>query len=114
MAPSQVAYPGKAVLRTLVQMLPTIVAAVVLIAQEIAGAGVQWIAPWIGPLLAAQLALTRIMADPRVNALLSRVGLGAEPKSADVTPDPSDEEPVDGEIPAAVILERHFRVGGTP
>ena len=34
------------------------------------------------------------------------------PNATDVTPDPSDEEPVDGEIPAAFILERHFRVGG--
>lgn len=74
--PSQVAYPVKATLRTVIQILVGLAAIAPFLVADLG-------LPATGGLVAGALgvaaALTRIMAIPAVNRMLSGMGLGAEP-----------------------------------
>lgn len=76
-------YKGQRVLRTLFTTLVTILP---LIPQVIAIVQGQWDAAWLTPVAVQAVlintALTRIIAIPRVNAWLTKVGLGSVPRSA--------------------------------
>jgi len=79
--PTQTAYPWRATARTVVAYIiggallaPAIYTAIF---QEEPAAATGWAAV----ALAVAGAITRIMAIPKVNALLTRIGLGAGPKS---------------------------------
>lgn len=75
--PSQTAYPWRATLRTVLATLISIAAVWGLIVQA---AGVDETTPVVAASIAVAGAITRIMAIPAVNDLLTRIGLGAEPK----------------------------------
>ncbi len=88
--PTQTAYPWKATLRTIIAVLAGAGAVVpimltiiqgqlgVYISPEVMG----WIVWGVGLLVAISGTVTRIIAIPAVNALLTKyVGLGATPKS---------------------------------
>lgn len=67
--PTQVAYPGRAVLRTLVQMA---VGLVLLVPFVVAELGLSTSVPWVAGALATTALVTKIMAVPQVNAWLER------------------------------------------
>ena len=79
--PTQVAHPWRAALRTIIQTLPAIAIAVpgVVAAVEQDRPGLLGAAGAVA--LAAAGIVTRVMALPAVNDLLTRWGLGAEPKA---------------------------------
>ena len=91
---TQVAYPGRAVLRTLVQIgIPSFVGLVVVvpliiqIVLEELGEHMPdglrlWLAGAAAVITAVGLAITRIMAIPAVNRWLARLGLAATPGGA--------------------------------
>lgn len=77
LATSQTAYPWRTVVRTIIQVVAALAVAVPGI---LSASGVDQTAVWVAAALAASAAVTRAMADPRVNELLTKLGLGAEPK----------------------------------
>lgn len=94
-APTQVKYPWKATLRTVVQVgIPTVLTLCVVIPQVIDaildGFGEQLPPEFVGWMLGASALVTtlagvlaRIMAIPAVNAVLTKIGLGARPAPAE-------------------------------
>lgn len=87
--PTQVAHPWKATVRTAIQTFLAVAAVLVLVAPEVQAFVDQFwpgspVVAWIGAGAAFVAALaglvTRIMAIPAVNDLLTRVGLGASPR----------------------------------
>lgn len=78
--PTQVVHPWRATLRTVVQTVPAIAAAIpaIVAAVEQDSPGLLG-AAGVGALTVAGI-VTRVMAIPAVNDLLTRWGLGAEPK----------------------------------
>lgn len=88
--PSQVAFPWRATLRTGLQSTLAVLSVLVIAAPMISdfvaefwpeSPAIAWIAG--GAALAGALAMliTRLMAIPGVNVLLTKIGLGAEPKA---------------------------------
>ncbi len=83
--PSQVQFPWKATLRTIIAMIVSCVVVLILIIPvgldtfgPYMSADVQGKATWIlGVLVTIAAFFTRIMAIPQVNALLTKLGLGA-------------------------------------
>ena len=83
--PTQVAFPWKATLRTIVAMIVSCVVVLILIIPV----GLDTFAPYmsadvqdkatyiLGVLVAIAAFVTRIMAIPVVNAILTKIGLGA-------------------------------------
>lgn len=76
-APSQVAYPAKAVVRTAIQVLVGLAAIAPFLVNDL---GVSATGGLVAGALSVAAALTRIMAIPAVDRMLSGMGLGAEPK----------------------------------
>lgn len=78
--PTQVVHPWRATLRTVVQTVPAIAAAIpaIVAAVEQDSPGLLG-AAGVGALTVAGI-VTRVMAIPAVNDLLTRWGMGAEPK----------------------------------
>jgi hypothetical protein len=66
--PTQVEYPGRAVLRTVVQAAVGLILVVPFVVAELGGAAAPWL---IGAAAAAGL-MARVMAIPQVNAWLTR------------------------------------------
>ena len=93
---TQVAYPGRAVLRTLVQIgIPSFVGLVVvvpliiqIVLEELGEHMPESLRLWLvgaaAVITAAGLAITRVMAIPAVNHWLARLGLAATPKNEGV------------------------------
>jgi hypothetical protein len=88
-APTQVAHPWKATIRTIIQTFLSVAAVLALVAPELQGFVDEWwprspAVAWIGigAAFVASVAgvLTRIMAIPAVNEFLTRFGLGASPR----------------------------------
>lgn len=78
--PTQTTYPWRATARTVLATIISIAAVWGLIVQA---AGVDETTPVVATTIAVAGAITRIMAIPAVNDLLTRIGLGAEPKPKD-------------------------------
>ena len=78
--PTQVRFPWRATLRTIIQTLPAIAVAVPGIIAAIEQGHPGLTGPVGVAALAASGIVTRVMALPAVNDLLTRLGLGAEPK----------------------------------
>jgi hypothetical protein len=76
MEPSQVVYPGKAVLRTVIQVLVGLAAIAPFLVADL---GLPATSGLVAGALGIAAALTRIMAIPAVDRMLSGMGLGAEP-----------------------------------
>lgn len=74
--PSQVAYPAKAVVRTVIQVLVGLAAIAPFLVSDL---GLGATGGLIAGALGVAAALTRVMAIPAVDRLLSGMGLGAEP-----------------------------------
>lgn len=74
--PSQVTYPAKALLRTVIQVLIGLAAIAPFLVNDL---GITATSGLVAGALGVAAALTRIMSIPAVNRLLSGVGLGAEP-----------------------------------
>ena len=74
---SQTTYPWRATIRTVIATIVSIAAVWGLIVEA---AGVDQATPVVAATIAVAGAITRIMAIPDVNDLLTRIGLGAEPK----------------------------------
>ena len=93
---TQVAFPGKAVLRTLVQIgIPAFVGLVIVIPLIIEAVLAEvgefmpeqlrlWLLGAATLITAVGLAITRVMAIPAVNLWLARLGLAATPKNEGV------------------------------
>lgn len=77
-APSQVAYPAKAVVRTAIQVLVGLAAIAPFLVADL---GLPATSGLVAGALGVAAALTRIMAIPAVDRMLSGMGLGAEPNS---------------------------------
>lgn len=75
--PTQVEYPGRAVLRTVVQAAVGLLLIIPFVVSEL---GLPSTLPWVGGALAASAITARLMAVPQVNAWLERwIGpLGAQ------------------------------------
>lgn len=76
--PSQVAYPAKALLRTIIQVLIGLAAIAPFLINDL---GISATSGLVVTVLGVAAALTRVMAIPAVDRLLSGFGLGAEPKN---------------------------------
>lgn len=74
--PSQVAYPAKALLRTVIQVLVGLAAIAPFLIDDL---GIKATGGFVVTVLGVAAALTRVMAIPAVDRLLSSFGLGAEP-----------------------------------
>jgi hypothetical protein len=74
--PSQVAYPAKAVVRTGIQVLVGLAAIAPFLVSDL---GLGTTGGLVVGTLGVAAALTRVMAIPAVDRLLSGMGLGAEP-----------------------------------
>ena len=74
--PSQVAYPAKAVVRTIIQVLIGLAAIAPFLVSDL---GLSTTSKLVAGALGVAAALTRVMAIPAVNRMLSGLGLGAEP-----------------------------------
>ena len=106
MNPTQVKYPWRAALRTVLAYLVAagiVVPAVWSIAQDtLAGylsPEVITAAAWtVGLIVAVSAFVTRVIAIPKVNAWLTKLGVGATPAQAAPKPDKVDAE--DDEAPA--------------
>ena len=101
-APTQVAYPWRATLRTglavLLGILVTIPLVWAIIGDELAAVGWAVPEPWAAIITAivtgcvvASSAITRIMAIPRVSDWLTRLGLGPAPQG-----EVEDTQPITG------------------
>ena len=78
--PTQVRFPWRATVRTIVQTLPAVAVAVPGVVAAIEQDHPGLTGPVGVAALAASGIVTRVMALPAVNDLLTRFGLGAEPK----------------------------------
>lgn len=76
--PSQVAYPAKALLRTVVQVLVGLAAIAPFLVNDL---GLETTGKVVAVVLGVAAAITRVMAIPAVDRLLSGFGLGSEPQS---------------------------------
>jgi hypothetical protein len=85
-------YQGKRVLRTVVQVVlgaATVLAVVVVVAPQVLdaiadvvpGPVLAWLTGAVATLAAVSAALTKVMAIPKVNELLTLIGLGSVPKA---------------------------------
>lgn len=85
-------YQGKRVLRTVVQVVigaAAVLAVVVVVAPQVLdaiadvvpGPVLAWLTGAIATLAAVSAALTKIMAIPKINELLTLIGLGSVPKT---------------------------------
>ena len=76
-APTQVTYPAKTTVRTVVQVVLGLAVAVPFLVDEL---GLEKTGGVVAVVLATSAVITRIMAIPGMNAILAKyVGLGAEP-----------------------------------
>lgn len=75
--PTQVVYPAKAVVRTVIQVLVGLAAIAPFLVADL---GIGTTSGLLAGALGVAAALTRVMAIPAVNQMLSGMGLGAEPK----------------------------------
>lgn len=87
MNPTQTAHPWKATLRTIVSVVVSLAAAAPIIYTAITNQDAELATGAFATALAVSAAVTRLMALPVVNDLLTRIGLGAEPKSDKETED---------------------------
>lgn len=78
--PTQVRFPWRATVRTVIQTLPAIAVAVPGVVAAIEEGHPGLTGPVGVAAIAASGIVTRVMALPAVNDLLTRFGLGAEPK----------------------------------
>ena len=78
--PTQVRFPWRATARTIIQTLPAVAVAVPGVVAAIEQDHPGLTGPVGVAALAASGIVTRVMALPAVNDLLTRFGLGAEPK----------------------------------
>lgn len=78
--PTQVAHPWRAAVRTAIQVIAGLAAAIPLIVPAIEGDQPGLLGPAGAVAVGVAAAVTRVMAIPAVNDLLTRLGLGAEPK----------------------------------
>lgn len=76
--PTQVAHPGKTVTRTVVQVAVGLAAIAPFLVGDL---GLSTTGGLIAGALGVAAALTRIMAVPAVDQMLSGMGLGAEPSN---------------------------------
>lgn len=76
--PTQVAHPGKTVVRTVVQVAVGLAAIAPFLVGDL---GLSTTGGLIAGALGVAAALTRIMAVPAVDQMLSGMGLGAEPSN---------------------------------
>lgn len=83
MAATQTEFPGRATARTILQ---TAIGLAAMLPFLVADIGLDSKLPYVAGALAIAAAVTRIMSIPGVNLLLSRVGLGAEPKHTVISP----------------------------
>jgi hypothetical protein len=85
-------YQGKRVLRTIVQVVigaAAVLAVVVVVAPQVLdaiadvvpGSVLAWLTGAVATLAAVSAALTKIMAIPKINELLTLIGLGSVPKA---------------------------------
>lgn len=85
-------YQGKRVLRTIVQVVvgaAAVLAVVVIVAPQVLdaiadvvpGPVLAWLTGAVATLAAVSAALTKIMAIPKINELLTLIGLGSVPKT---------------------------------
>jgi hypothetical protein len=82
---TQVEYPWRATVRTVIQALLGLAAILPLLIKSI---GLSESLPIVGGVLAVAAIITRIMANPLVNSWLAMIGLSAAPRA--VTHDPRD------------------------
>lgn len=78
--PTQVRFPWRATVRTIIQALPALAVAVPGVVAAIEGDRPGMLGVVGAVALTASGIVTRVMAIPAVNDLLTRVGLGPEPK----------------------------------
>lgn len=76
--PTQVKHSGKATLRTIIQTAAGLAAATPIV---ITMSGADRNVAAVGTALAVSAIITKVMAIPEVNALLTKFGLGAEPRN---------------------------------
>lgn len=75
--PTQTRHPWRATLRT---GLAVVAAIASLLPYVLAGVDIGAV-PAVGQVLAVATGITRAMADPKINALLTSIGLGATPSA---------------------------------
>ena len=80
MNPTQTAHPWKATLRTIVSVVVSLAAAAPIIYTAITDQSPELATGAFATALAVSAAITRLMALPVVNALLTKIGLGAAPR----------------------------------
>lgn len=78
---TQVRYPWKAVARTLLQLIIGVAAAAPLIVAAITGDSFEAAGGALALFITVSAAITRLMAVPYINELLTRIGLGSTPKN---------------------------------
>jgi hypothetical protein len=78
--PTQVRFPWRATVRTTIQVLPALAVAVPLVVVAVEQDHPGLLGPVGVVAVAASGIVTRVMALPAVNDLLTRFGLGAEPR----------------------------------
>lgn len=87
MNPTQTSHPWKATLRTLVSVVVSLAAAAPIIYTAITDQSPELATGAFATALAVSAAITRLMALPVVNDLLTKIGLGATPKVGKETED---------------------------
>lgn len=78
--PTQVGHPWRTTLRSIIQFVVPLATAVPLIVDAVQAGNPGASGPIAAAALAVSGAITRVMAIPQVNDLLTRIGLGAYPK----------------------------------
>lgn len=87
MNPTQTSHPWKATLRTIVSVVLSLAAAAPVIFTAITDQSPELATGAFATALAASAAITRLMALPVINDLLTKIGLGATPRSDKETED---------------------------
>lgn len=80
--PTQVKFPWRATLRTFISTLPLTAAGIAAFIDIVRDVRPDWVVGW-GPVAgAASVIITRVMQNPAINAMLTKLGFGAEPKES--------------------------------
>lgn len=87
---TQEQHPWKAVARTVLQLVVGLAVAAPLIVTALTGDSAEAAGGALAVFLTVSAAITRLMAVPYVNGLLTAVGLGAEPKAPQEDPNLTD------------------------
>lgn len=74
--PTQIAFPGRTTVRTLLQVLIGLAAAAPVLISTV---GLDTTGTVVGVVLAVSAVITRVMAIPGVDEILAKLGLAAEP-----------------------------------